>query len=57
MKKRIDVIANDEAYDNLSSFTDIEELNNTVRSYRDIIRVSIKRADVQARLIALLEVL
>ncbi|MBK5497396.1 helix-turn-helix domain-containing protein [Peribacillus sp. TH14] len=57
MKKRIDVIANDESYDNLSSFTEREEMNKAVRVYRDIIRVSIKRADVQARLIALLEVL
>lgn len=57
MKKRIDVIANEESYNNLSSFTDIEELNKTVRVYRDIIRVDIKRSDVQTRLIALLELL
>ena len=57
MKNRIDVIANDESYNNLSSFTEREEMNQTVRVYRDIIRASIKRADVQARLIALLEVL
>ena len=57
MKKRIDVIANDESYNNLSSFTEREEMNQAVRAYRDIIRASIKRADVQTRLIALLEVL
>lgn len=57
MKKRIDVIANEEAYNNLSSFTDIEELNKTVRVYREVIRVDIKRSDVQTRLIALLELL
>ncbi|MBT2604214.1 helix-turn-helix domain-containing protein [Bacillus sp. ISL-53] len=57
MKKRIDVIANEESYNNLSTFTEIEELNITVRVYRDTIRMSIKRTDVQARLIALLEVL
>ncbi|MFB6800466.1 helix-turn-helix domain-containing protein [Peribacillus butanolivorans] len=57
MKKRIDVIANDESYDNLSSFTEREEMNKAVRVYRDTIRMSVKRADVQARLIALLEVL
>ncbi|WP_435051806.1 hypothetical protein [Bacillus nitratireducens] len=28
-KKRIDVIANEEAFHNLSSFTDVEELNKT----------------------------
>ncbi|MGE7766686.1 helix-turn-helix domain-containing protein [Peribacillus sp. NPDC096540] len=57
MKKRIDVIANEESFNDLSTFTEIEELNITVRSYRDNIRTNIKRADVQARLIALLEVL
>lgn len=57
MRKRIDVIANVAAYNNLSTFTDIEELNKTVRSYRDIIRTSIKRRDVQTRLISLLELL
>jgi DNA-binding Lrp family transcriptional regulator len=57
MKKRIDVIASEDSYNNLSTFTDIEELNKTVRTYRDIIRTSIKRADVQSRLIALLELL
>ncbi|PJN86458.1 cytosolic protein, partial [Bacillus sp. mrc49] len=57
MKKRIDVISNEESYNNLSSFTDIEELNKTVRVYRDVIRVEIKRSDVQSRLIALLELL
>jgi predicted transcriptional regulator len=57
MKKRVDVIANEESYNNLSSFTDIEKLNKTVRVYRDIIRVDIKRTDVQARLFALIEVL
>ena len=53
MKKRIDVIANDESYDNLSSFNEREEMNKAVRVYRDIIRASIKRVDVQARLICL----
>lgn len=57
MKKHIDVIANEESYNNLSTFTDIEDINITVRVYRDTIRMSIKRTDVQARLIALLEVL
>ncbi|AOH53369.1 cytosolic protein [Peribacillus muralis] len=57
MKKRIDVISNEESYNNLSSFTVIEELNKTVRVYRDVIRVDIKRSDVQSRLIALLELL
>ncbi len=57
MKKRIDVIANEEAYNNLSSFIDVEELNKNVRVYQDIIRASVKRMDVQNRLIKLLEIL
>ncbi|MBC6973033.1 helix-turn-helix domain-containing protein [Bacillus sp. Xin] len=57
MKERIDVIASEESFHNLSSFTEVEELNKTVRAYRDIIRMSIKRTDVQSKLIALLEIL
>lgn len=57
MKKRIYVIANEEAYNNLSSFIDVEELNKNVRVCRDAIRASVKRVDVQARLIKLLEIL
>ncbi|PGE96568.1 cytosolic protein [Bacillus pseudomycoides] len=57
MKERIDVIASEESFHNLSSFTEIEELNKTVRTYRDIIHMSIKRTDVQSKLIALLEIL
>ncbi|MGQ7076296.1 hypothetical protein ACUN90_34335 [Escherichia sp. SP-MK2] len=56
-KKRIDVIANKESFHNLSSFKDVEELNKTIRAYRDTIRMSIKRTDVQSKLIALLEIL
>jgi DNA-binding Lrp family transcriptional regulator len=57
MKKRIDVIASEESFNNLSTFSDIEELNRTVRRYKDIIKSSVKRSDVQARLIVLLELL
>jgi len=57
MKKRIDVIATKEAFHNLSSFKDVEELNKTIRTYRDNIRMSIKRTDVQSKLITLLEIL
>lgn len=57
MKKRINVIATKESFHNLSSFKDVEELNKTVRIYRDTIRISIKRTDVQSKLIALLEIL
>lgn len=56
-KKRIDVIATKESFHNLSSFKDVEELNKTVRAYRDAIRMSIKRTDVQSKLITLLEIL
>ncbi|MGX5574134.1 helix-turn-helix domain-containing protein [Bacillus toyonensis] len=54
---RINVVAQEDSYQNLSSFTDVEELNKTVRTYRDTIRMSIKRTDVQSKLIALLEIL
>ncbi|MEB9620867.1 cytosolic protein [Bacillus thuringiensis serovar iberica] len=56
-KKRIDVIATKESFHNLSSFKDVEELNKTVRAYRDTIRMSIKRTDVKSKLITLLEIL
>ncbi|MED3526623.1 helix-turn-helix domain-containing protein [Bacillus thuringiensis] len=56
-KKRIDVIAIKESFHNLSSFKDVEELNKTIRTYRDNIRMSIKRTDVQSKLITLLEIL
>ncbi|PHE67538.1 cytosolic protein [Bacillus wiedmannii] len=57
MKTRIDVIATKESFHNLSSFKDVEELNKTVRAYRDTIRMSIKRTDVKSKLITLLEIL
>lgn len=57
MKRRIDVIATKEAFHNLSPFKDVEELNKTIRAYRDNIRMFIKRTDVQSKLIALLEIL
>ncbi|HFU7087224.1 TPA: helix-turn-helix domain-containing protein [Bacillus cereus] len=56
-KKRIDVIATKESFHNLSSFKDVEELNKTIRAYRDTIRMSIKRTDVKSKLITLLEIL
>ncbi|QWG82001.1 helix-turn-helix domain-containing protein [Bacillus mycoides] len=57
MKKRIDVIASEQSFHNLSTFKKVEELNKTVRTYRDNIRMSIKRTDVQSKLITLLEIL
>ncbi|WP_131931504.1 helix-turn-helix domain-containing protein [Bacillus thuringiensis] len=56
-KKRIDVIATKESFHNLSTFKEVEELNKTVRAYRDTIRMSIKRTDVKSKLITLLEIL
>ncbi|PHG01100.1 cytosolic protein, partial [Bacillus toyonensis] len=50
-------MAQEESFHNLSSFKEVEELNKTVRTYRDTIRMSIKRTDVQSKLIALLEIL
>lgn len=57
MKKRIDVIASVESFNNLSTFKSVEEMNETIRKYRDVIKASVKRSDVQTRLIALLELL
>ncbi|MBJ8204299.1 helix-turn-helix domain-containing protein [Bacillus cereus] len=57
MKNRIDVIASKESFHNLSLFIEVEELNKTVRAYRDSIRMLIKRTDVQSKLITLLEIL
>lgn len=57
MKMRIDIIATKESFHNLSSFKDVEELNKTIRAYRDTIRMSVKRTDVQSKLITLLEIL
>jgi hypothetical protein len=56
-KKRIDVIASEESFRNLSPFIELEELNKTIRAYRETIRMSIKRSDVQSKLITLLEIL
>lgn len=57
MKKRIVVIAGNDFYDNLSTFNNIEEMNKTVRIYRDQIKTVVRRSDVRVRLIALLELL
>ncbi|MGG5807305.1 helix-turn-helix domain-containing protein [Bacillus mycoides] len=56
-KKRIDVIASEESFHNLSTFIELEELNKTIRTYKDNIRTYIKRTDVQSKLITLLEIL
>ncbi|PEM89460.1 cytosolic protein [Bacillus toyonensis] len=57
MKRQIDIIASKETFRNLSSFKEVEELNKTIRAYRDSIRMAIKRTDVQTKLITLLEIL
>lgn len=57
MKKRIDVIASVESLHNLSTFTDIEEMNKAVRIHKECLKAVVKRSDVQVRLIALLELL
>ncbi|AQY41469.1 helix-turn-helix domain-containing protein [Bacillus thuringiensis] len=56
-RKRIEVVASEESFRNLSPFIELEELNKTIRAYRDNIRMFIKRTDVQSKLIALLEIL
>ncbi|MEK5171842.1 helix-turn-helix domain-containing protein [Heyndrickxia sp. FSL W8-0496] len=57
MKKLIKVIASVDSFKNLSTFNEIEEMNITVRNYKDIIKSVVIRSDVKSRLIALLEVL
>ena len=57
MKKAIEIVAGEETFTNLSKFSSVEDLNETIRRYRDIIKLAVKRSDVQGRLIALLEVL
>ncbi|NOP79583.1 helix-turn-helix domain-containing protein [Bacillus paranthracis] len=57
MKQTITVIACEESYKNLSSFVDIEELNKSVRTYKETINGNIKRSDLRKSLIALLELL
>ncbi|ANS50942.1 cytosolic protein [Bacillus thuringiensis] len=56
-RKRIEVVASKDSFHNLSPFIEVEELNKTVRAYRDSIRMLIKRTDVQSKLITLLEIL
>jgi len=56
-KQRIDIVATEEAFKNLATFSDIESMNETVRKYRDVIASSIKRADLRNRLTYLLEIL
>ncbi|MEC2465581.1 helix-turn-helix domain-containing protein, partial [Bacillus cereus] len=56
-RKRIEVVASKESFHNLSPFIEVEELNKTVRKYRENIHMSIKRTDVQSKLITLLEIL
>lgn len=57
MSKSITIVASNQAYSNMSTFNDIESMNKTIRTYRDIIKSTVKRSDVRTRLITLLEVL
>ncbi len=56
-KQRIDVVASEEAFKNLASFNDIEDMNKAVRTYKDMIAATIKRVDARMNLTKLLEVL
>ncbi|HHL0972242.1 TPA: cytosolic protein [Bacillus cereus] len=59
MKKKpaITILASTETFQNLSTFQTVEEMNQTARHYRDRIRTSVTRSDVQGKLLALLELL
>ncbi|AEW47705.1 hypothetical protein BCU4_0199 [Bacillus phage BCU4] len=56
-KQKIDVVASEEAFKNLASFNDIEDMNKAVRTYKDMIAATIKRVDARMNLTRLLEVL
>ncbi|MEH7463813.1 helix-turn-helix domain-containing protein [Bacillus thuringiensis] len=57
MKQGITIIACEESYKSLATFIDIEELNITVRAYKDTINNTIKRSDLRKSLTYLLELL
>ncbi|MCP8969745.1 helix-turn-helix domain-containing protein [Ectobacillus ponti] len=57
MKKKIEIVASEESCSNLSPFASVEDMNRTVRIYREKIAADVKRADVRERLLKLLEML
>lgn len=56
-REAIILIAEEETYKNLESFSDVEDMNVTVRTYKDVIKEEVKRKDVQKNLLRLLDLL
>ncbi|AMW61485.1 HTH binding domain protein [Bacillus phage Juglone] len=56
-REAIILIAEEETYKNLVTFSDIEDMNETVRTYKDVIKKEVKRKDVQKNLLRLLDLL
>ena len=57
MKKSIEIVASETVYANLSTFKNIEELNETVRYYKDQIAGMDLRQDVKRNLLTIMEYL
>lgn len=56
-REAIILIAEEETYKNLESFSDLEDLNVTVRTYKDVIKQEVKRKDLQKNLLRLIDLL
>lgn len=57
MKKFIEIVAGEAAYASLTSFETIEQLNQTVRQYKDMINAMELRQDVKRNLLTVIEYL
>ncbi|AMW61862.1 helix-turn-helix binding domain protein [Bacillus phage Vinny] len=56
-RERIDLLAGENTYKELSTFTDLEEMNKTVRTYRETIKELKFREDVKDKLSKLIMIL
>ena len=57
MKKNIEIIAGETAYASLTSFETVEQLNQTVRQYKDMINAMELRRDLKRNLLTVMEYL
>jgi hypothetical protein len=57
MKKNIEIIAGETAYASLMSFETVEQLNQTVRQYKDMINAMELRQDLKRNLLTVMEYL
>ncbi|USL89511.1 DNA binding protein [Bacillus phage vB_BceH_LY2] len=56
-KTAIQLLATESTYEKIKTFEKLEDMNVTVRNYKDIINKEVKRADLKNNLIKLLDVL